>query len=444
MSTTLTSYLLSAALLLGADKPSEPPPSRPACANSCLRCAPTKMVRVAYPVADLVIPIDQGAGEDKDAPVKPLPGGGWSGKTREDLLMKLLRSTIDPASWSENGGRGTMEFHPIGLGLVVCQTAEVQEQIADLLSALRRLQDLEVAVEIRLVSVSESLFERLGVDFEINLPTGEAAGGSLPTPVVKDCESGCLSKLKGLTFLSDLQLSQFLKAAQGDRRTNVMQAPKLTVFNAQKANISVTEERFFVTDLKVIHEKGQAVVVPKNEAFTTGFRFAVQPVVSADRRFVTVHFKADLTELETDNVPVVPVITHLVSQKGEDGEEQVVPVQQFVQQPTLKTMKADKCFQVADGKTAVMYWGKRMVEGRNEFGPPILSKIPYLNRLFRNVGYGREAQTLVLLITPRIIINEEAETNSTSQIPSNLLPANKPMPGSSASLFQSTTTVPRQ
>ncbi len=50
-----------------------------------------------------------------------------------------------------------------------------------------------------------------------------------------------------------------------------------------------------------------------------------------------------------------------------------------------------------------------MSEGRNEFGPPILSKIPYLNRLFTNVGYGRESQSLMIMVTPRIIINEEEE-----------------------------------
>jgi general secretion pathway protein D len=52
---------------------------------------------------------------------------------------------------------------------------------------------------------------------------------------------------------------------------------------------------------------------------------------------------------------------------------------------------------------------KTLSEGRTEFGPPILSKIPYLNRLFTNVGYGREARSLMIMITPRIIIPEEEE-----------------------------------
>jgi general secretion pathway protein D len=56
-------------------------------------------------------------------------------------------------------------------------------------------------------------------------------------------------------------------------------------------------------------------------------------------------------------------------------------------------------------------------EARNEHGPPILSKIPYISRLFRNIGYGREAQSLMIMVTPRIIINEEEELIHLGELP---------------------------
>jgi hypothetical protein len=37
---------------------------------------------------------------------------------------------------------------------------------------------------------------------------------------------------------------------------------------------------------------------------------------------------------------------------------------------------------------------RNLSEGRNEFGVPVLSKLPYLNRAFKNVGIGREDQHL--------------------------------------------------
>ena len=52
---------------------------------------------------------------------------------------------------------------------------------------------------------------------------------------------------------------------------------------------------------------------------------------------------------------------------------------------------------------------KITAESRNEFGPPFLSKIPYLNRLFKNVGVGRDTTHVMIMVTPRIIINSEEE-----------------------------------
>ena len=48
----------------------------------------------------------------------------------------------------------------------------------DLLEALRRLQDLAIAVEIRIVSLSETFFERMGVDFSMNIKTAHAQASS--------------------------------------------------------------------------------------------------------------------------------------------------------------------------------------------------------------------------------------------------------------------------
>ncbi len=46
----------------------------------------------------------------------------------------------------------------------------------------------------------------------------------------------------------------------------------------------------------------------------------------------------------------------------------------------------------------------------------MLSKIPYLNRLFKNVSIGRETNTLMMTVTPRIIIPEEEEARVTGTI----------------------------
>jgi type II secretory pathway component GspD/PulD (secretin) len=40
---------------------------------------------------------------------------------------------------------------------------------------------------------------------------------------------------------------------------------------------------------------------------------------------------------------------------------------------------------------------------------PILNKIPYVNRLFKNTGVTSTTNSLMIMVTPRIIIQEEEE-----------------------------------
>jgi type II secretory pathway component GspD/PulD (secretin) len=66
---------------------------------------------------------------------------------------------------------------------------------------------------------------------------------------------------------------------------------------------------------------------------------------------------------------------------------------------------------VPDGGTVLLGGVKRLREGRNMAGVPILNKLPYISRLFKNTGVGRETESLMLMVTPRIIIHEEEEAN---------------------------------
>ena len=55
------------------------------------------------------------------------------------------------------------------MSLVVSQTQEVHEEIADLLEQLRRLQDLQVTIEVRFINLRDDFFEQIGIDFDLNI-----------------------------------------------------------------------------------------------------------------------------------------------------------------------------------------------------------------------------------------------------------------------------------
>jgi len=204
-----------------------------------------------------------------------------------------------------------------------------------------------------------------------------------------------------------------MEAAQGDRRTNTMQAPKLTLFNGQTSTINVIDFQFMVTNVFVVQVGGQIVFVPVNTALPAGTSVAIQAVVSADRRFVRLNLAPTLSNFASATVPLFPVTTFITPVFEGGSQGQPIPFTQFIQQPTFNNIMIMTTVNVPDGGTVLLGGLKRLSEGRNEFGPPVLSKIPYLDRLFKNVGYGRETESLLMMVTPHIIINEEEEFRQT-------------------------------
>jgi type II secretory pathway component GspD/PulD (secretin) len=369
--------------------------------------AEARVIQATYAVADLVIPIDNSPrcvvignkAQPDDAP----PPAAKPAETQEAKLIQMITETVKPQSWSVHGGPGTIEYFPLTMSLVISQTPDVQEQVADMLAALRRLQDQEVAFEVRFVSMAEDFFERIGVDFDAG-PKGERChveGPPSPASVVKD----------GPVILNDDQLKKLMEAAQGDVRTNVMQAPKITVLNGQKSTMRVMDEQMFVTGLDVRVKDGQAVYVPKTEAVGSGVEVSLQPTIAADRRSVRVSLQAVLKSVDAV-VPQVPVSVP-VQPKGGDGQAKPKMFTQYIQQPKCQTLNVDTTATVPDGGTVLIGGLKRVTEGRCEYGPPELSKIPYVNRLFKNVGYQRSAENVFILVTPRVIVQREEEERAT-------------------------------
>ncbi|MEM1070469.1 MAG: hypothetical protein AAGI63_16325, partial [Planctomycetota bacterium] len=101
-----------------------------------------------------------------------------------------------------------------------------------------------------------------------------------------------------------------------------------------------------------------------------------------------------------------------VDEEDEEETEEIVSGT-TVQLPTFAFTSVSTTVSVPDGGTILLGGIKRLSEGRVERGVPILNKIPYVSRLFRNVSAGRDAQSLMLMVTPRIIIQEEEEVAQT-------------------------------
>jgi general secretion pathway protein D len=404
------------------------------------------------------------------------PGGSLGGGAQADFdsLIDLITSTVAPTTWDTVGGPGSIAPFATNLSLVVSQTQEVHDQIADLLDQLRRLQDLQVTIEVRFITLNDNFFERIGIDFDFDLdddtdkpfqvfgkpldggnPSGDGASvdrrdtsdrdhgpsvtvgldqggnfsadldvpfrqGSFPlaTPQFGNFAPGSGATL-GFAILSDLEAFFLIEAAQGDRRSNVLQAPKVTLFNGQSAVVSDTSVSPFVISVIPVVGDFAAAQQPVVVALSEGTHLTVQAVVSSDRRFVrmtVVPFFSQIGDVNTFTFSGSATATENSENEGplnaltrRQTERTATREGTTVQLPTFSSVSVITTVSVPDGGTVLLGGIKRLSEGRSEFGVPILSKVPYVNRLFKNVGIGRETQSLMMMVTPRIIIQEEEE-----------------------------------
>ncbi len=390
------------------------------------------------------------------------PGGmGGAAMADFDTLIELITSTIAPDTWDEVGGAGAIESFPTNLSLVISQTQEVHEKIADLLDQLRRLQDLQVTIEVRFITLNDNFFERIGIDFDftiddnvnIDLIRGNAQPGGIgddsgPSAIFGITEQGPTTNLDleftqgsfgatvpqfgsfdtgsaanfGFAILSDLEVFFLLQASEGDQRTNVLQAPKVTLFNGQTASVSDFSQQPFVTSIIPVVGDFAAAQQPVIVVLSEGTQLNVQAVVSSDRRFVRltlVPFFSRIGPVDeftfqgsttTDSGSIVNDPSG--NEQGRDNEV-ISRTGTTVQLPTFIFTSVSTTVSVPDGGTVLLGGIKRLSEGRVERGVPMLSKMPYINRLFKNVGIGRETESLMMMVTPRIIIQEEEELQQT-------------------------------
>ncbi len=394
-------------------------------------------------------------------PVGGGPGGlGGAANADFDSLIDLIVSTVEYDTWMENGsGEGEIQPFPTNLSLVVSQTQRVHEQIVDLLEQLRRLQDLQVTIEVRFIRLTDSFFERIGIDFDFNIRSNSSLTSASITPNYQGPSAtvgisadpdGLADPLPdftvdldvpfrqgsfglaspqfggpqtvgefGFAILSDIEAFFLINASQGDIRANVLQAPKVTLFNGQQGIVADTSLRPFVISVIPVVGEFAAAQQPVIVVLSEGTLLTVQAVVSDDRKYVRltlVPFFSQIGDVDTFTFEgsETTSTSSSTTEQGEDNNsdeetEEVIRSGTTVQLPTFDIITVATTVSVPDGGTVLLGGIKRLREGRNEFGVPLLSKIAYVDRLFRNVGIGRETDSLMMMVTPHIIIQEEEE-----------------------------------
>jgi len=236
-------------------------------------------------------------------------GGGYGGGgydtsiIRAQDLQYLIQDTIEPDSWYDYGGEGTITLYPSGMGggyggttggyggttggfggggggfggggggyggfggggggerprkLVVLQTREVHTRIEKLLADLRKALGNQVSIEARFLVVGENFLEDIGLDMDFSYNVG-GKWGIITVQQTSETSArrsektrvpGSLGNIEPAAtavggyggILDDLQVSFLLRMTQARSDAKTLTAPKSTVLSGETASFSVSSQ----------------------------------------------------------------------------------------------------------------------------------------------------------------------------------------------------------
>jgi type II secretory pathway component GspD/PulD (secretin) len=391
---------------------------------------------------------------------------------KRDEVSDLIQQLVDFDGWRDNGG-DTGTVYSMERSLIITNTAKNHQQIQGLLSKLRDVRAMQINVETRFLLVNQDWFEQIGFDLDLVInannnqfraaqatdptlqprdffdfsgqsPTGnglqrsvtgarfDTAGNDAPVTqgVVNPRPwspigflqnsfglASALTPTQGIAadvlsvapalgiagqFLDDIQVDFLIQATQADRRSVQLTAPRLTFTNGQTANIFVATQVSFVSDLTPVVGDSAVGFDPDVNVVSEGVTLLVEGTISADRRYVTLNVDAGVARIDGFAQTAVTAVAGGQLVNSADTSS-------FIQLPQVTVTRVRTTVTVPDQGTILLGGQRLITEFDVETGVPVLSKIPVLNRFFTNRIESKEEQTLLILLKPTVLIQNEQE-----------------------------------
>ena len=381
-----------------------------------------------------------GAEEDEE---QPRFGSATEGVTAfggaEDLIGLVQNNVSVPDYWTEEG----VSIAASGEDkLVVVAEPGVQREVTAFLDDLRAFSGLAVNIETRFLTVTDNFLRDVGVDIRglgngtpgpiallddvtNGLQDGASAGFDnggvgLPANASGSPSSGAfynnnsdgdfrartenifdqalgnkLSSVGGAviqyTMLDDTNLSLILRAVEKSQEGRVLQAPSVTVFNTQRANITLINQLTFIQDFDVEVAQTAFIADPIVGIIQDGVVLDVLPTVSHDRKYITLQLKPTVANLRR---PIPTFTTSLGAF--------TTPV--TIQIPELNVQRAATTVRVPDGGTLLLGGLKNIRQKDLKSETPWISSIPFAAFFFGRKGSSEEMDNLMIIV--RATIND--------------------------------------
>ena len=371
------------------------------------------------------------------------------GAVSEEQIVELIKDNVAPGSWE---GEFTIEKTP-NQQLIVNHTPKVHKELQAFLGKLRSYTGTMVAVTARFMASHDDFLDDLGVDIINRPPVGgydiggvgftdideradnpPGAPGSEVGPGFVTRESARLEvyDLRAQTFhtllrfdpltrtgidpmsnklfnqgglglqyqwLGEQALQMVLRAVHKQQKATIVQAPRITVFNTQRSHLVVQTQRPYIQDLEPQISTAAAAYDPVIAVLTEGVVLDVRPIVSNDRKYVTLELRPSLAEVQA----IRSIDINAGSGQGA-GVGQAI-----IQLPWLVMQRAETTVTIPDRGTLLISGFKDIIMRDMKSGVPFFEHIPVLNFFFTRKGKTNERRRLMILVTPEIIDLTEYE-----------------------------------
>jgi hypothetical protein len=254
--------------------------------------------------------------------------------THDDRVARvtsLVQETVDPESWRDAGGT-VGAIRELGGQLIVTQTPENQEQVARVLETLREARGVQITVEARYLFVDQKTLDEMGTDWIGKSSSTQPAGAA-----------GAHG-----TFLTDERVAEFLKAVRRASESTLVTAPRLTVFNGQRAWVAAKTATAYVRDYTVVRGKeGETRYEPVHATVEPGLTLDLRGTASPDRKHVTMTIRSAMTTLRGMRSRPFAGAAGVAPAGGVAGTLQV-------QEPDVATQTTETSVSVPAGETVLL------------------------------------------------------------------------------------------
>jgi len=299
--------------------------------------------------------------------------------TTETIPLKHLRPEEAPTLLGAVVSKDSQSLIPLpDLGaLSVTGTAE---QLARVRSILEQIDvpAQQIMLQAVLLETSENLDKELGFQY-----LGEKSHLKGQGPLQGSLVYGTAGEFKEF-------LTTTLTALVSEGKARVLANPRVATLNGKKANIEITQDRYFRTS------GIPATSIPSGDAGagTDKDSTLFSPFVQSQIQTIKAGIMLDITPwvgAEGDiTVEVTPTVSNLTGVSADGLPE--------VSQRTVTTT-----VRVKDGETIVIGGLKQEEETVSVSKLPILGDLPLLGPLFRHTRKASRQSELIILVTPRIL-----------------------------------------